>query len=146
MDIREWESKDKIIKNKGNQVIARLEEAIGVRSEIHWYGPQRVVTMGIGDGLTKQELANFVNQILHRSKTYFIYDIYIYIYIYRERERERERQRVLVREYHQGKTNHRGLIEMLARWKREYYWINKPGTIKEVLAMCEVYLQAKYIR
>ena len=58
-DIRAWESKDEII--KGNQVIARLEEGIGV------------VTLGIGDGVTKQELTTFLNQILPRGKTYFIY-------------------------------------------------------------------------
>ena len=59
---------------------------------------------------------------------------------------DEERQQELVQEHHQGKTNHRGLNEMLASLKRGYYWIDMPRTIKEVLAMCEVYLQAKYVR
>jgi hypothetical protein len=129
---------------------------------------KKIVTLGIGDGVTRQELTRFLNQLLLGSKPYFTYveDARLKEQIaemYMNREivgagsivectkrvttiEDDEEQWKVVQKHHRGKTNHRGLNEMLASLKREYYWLGMPGTIREVLAMCEVCLQAKYVR
>ncbi|KAL1138480.1 hypothetical protein AAG570_008543 [Ranatra chinensis] len=51
-----------------------------------------------------------------------------------------------VRDYHVGKTNHRGVREMVSRLRRRYYWPKMTIMVAEELAWCEVCARAKYVR
>jgi hypothetical protein len=55
-------------------------------------------------------------------------------------------QEEIVKTYHTGKTNHRGLWETPSSLKQKYYWINMSETIRQVLDKCEICNRVKYAR
>jgi Integrase zinc binding domain len=58
----------------------------------------------------------------------------------------RREQEEIVRTYHGGKTNHRGLWETLNSLKQKYYWVNMSETISRILDKCEICIRVKYAR
>lgn len=63
-----------------------------------------------------------------------------------ETVKEPERQNELIKAYHEGKTNHRGVPETLAALQRRYYWHHMRRTIRANLRSCTICNQAKYDR
>ncbi|KAL1123025.1 hypothetical protein AAG570_002113 [Ranatra chinensis] len=52
----------------------------------------------------------------------------------------------LIKDYHVGKTNHRGIRETVAHLRRRYYWMGMERTVAAQLALCVVCARAKYVR
>ncbi|KAL1129605.1 hypothetical protein AAG570_012550 [Ranatra chinensis] len=63
-----------------------------------------------------------------------------------ESVRTTQKQVDLVRSYHLGKTNHRGINEILSRLFRHFYWPGMKRTIEDTIGRCEVCNRAKYLR
>ena len=51
-----------------------------------------------------------------------------------------------IKNYHVGKTNHRGISETYEKIKRQYFWPNQKTTIQTFINKCEICLQNKYDR
>ncbi|KAL1130397.1 hypothetical protein AAG570_013335 [Ranatra chinensis] len=52
----------------------------------------------------------------------------------------------LIKDYHVGKTNHRGIRETVAHLRRRYYWMGMERTVAAQLALCVVCARARYVR
>lgn len=59
---------------------------------------------------------------------------------------EPERQMQIILDYHEGKNNHRGIIETEAHLQRKYYWPNMRNSIQTFINNCETCNLAKYDR
>lgn len=58
----------------------------------------------------------------------------------------KERQTQIIRNYHEGKTNHRGITEVETQIKRRYYWPSMRNHIQENINICETCQTSKYDR
>lgn len=52
----------------------------------------------------------------------------------------------VIKNFHEGKTNHRGINEVHTQIKKRYYWPNQLKTITDFINQCEICLAAKYER
>src|SRR5699024_11029109 len=52
----------------------------------------------------------------------------------------------LIRDHHEGKTNHRGIRETYTRLLRLYYWPKLTQDVSEFINKCEVCKKTKYER
>ncbi|KAK9738358.1 Integrase zinc binding domain [Popillia japonica] len=52
----------------------------------------------------------------------------------------------IIRNYHEGKTNHRGINETLKQLQRKYYWLNMKETDSAFIKRCEMCCRSKYER
>ena len=52
----------------------------------------------------------------------------------------------IIRNYHEGKTNHRGIDETECRIKEKYYWPNLKNSIETYINECEICQKSKYER
>lgn len=59
---------------------------------------------------------------------------------------EKDEQIMLIKNHHEGKTNHRGINETLEHLRKNYYWINMKSDITEFINSCEICNRAKYAR
>ena len=59
---------------------------------------------------------------------------------------DKEEQIILMKNHHEGKANHRGILETLDYLKRNYYWIGMKNTITQYINSCEICQRAKYAR
>ncbi|KAL1140108.1 hypothetical protein AAG570_000040 [Ranatra chinensis] len=57
-----------------------------------------------------------------------------------------ERQRQIIRRYHEGHTNHRGIKKTLPQLKRIYYWNDMQRTIGQTIEDCKTCNESKYER
>lgn len=57
-----------------------------------------------------------------------------------------EDQLEIIKNYHESKTNHRGVKETTSRLKTSYYWTNMRPMIEEYIRNCEICKRAKYDR
>lgn len=57
-----------------------------------------------------------------------------------------EEQILLIKNHHEGKTNHRGINETLERLKQNYYWKNMKTTITNFINSCNICQRSKYAR
>lgn len=57
-----------------------------------------------------------------------------------------DEQMTVMSNYHEGKTNHRGVIETENHLTRKYYWPNMRKSISIFLANCDICNRAKYDR
>lgn len=57
-----------------------------------------------------------------------------------------ERQQEILRNYHEGKTNHRGVNETEAQIRRRYYWPTLKSDIEEYIKLCDTCQANKYDR
>jgi hypothetical protein len=58
----------------------------------------------------------------------------------------RDEQNEIIKRYHEGKTNHRGITETRKHLQRTYYWINMNESITRFINNCEICKRAKYER
>lgn len=57
-----------------------------------------------------------------------------------------ERQQEIIRNYHEGKTNHRGVNETEIQIRRRYYWPTLKSDIEEYIKICDICQTNKYDR
>ena len=165
---RKWEIREGIVNDKNNQVLVVAGRHTGVQTSLHRYNTHKVLTLSIGVDVSDTEWVGALNQTLSCNTTYFVHvdSRELRERITRLYEQEKfltggriiecrkkvqtveaeEEQRELVWSYHVGKTNHRGVTETLAQLRRQYYWINMPKVVGDILAGCEICSKAKYVR
>ena len=51
-----------------------------------------------------------------------------------------EEQREILMNYHEGKTNHRGILETYQKLKEKYYWSNIYNDIQKYINHCDICL------
>lgn len=59
---------------------------------------------------------------------------------------DRDKQYRIIKNYHEGKTNHRGIQEVEQRIKLNYYWPNLKTCVAEFINNCEICQTCKYER
>ncbi|KAL1123468.1 hypothetical protein AAG570_002548 [Ranatra chinensis] len=52
----------------------------------------------------------------------------------------------VIKDYHEGKTNHRGMTETLAKLSKIYYWPNQQKSVQNYINTCDICKQVKYDR
>ena len=55
-------------------------------------------------------------------------------------------EQTTIRNYHEGKTNHRGITETYNKLKQSFYWPNMQKDIQNFINKCDVCLTTKYER
>lgn len=58
----------------------------------------------------------------------------------------KEEQQIAIKNYHEGKTNHRGITETYNKLKQIYYWPNMQKDIQNFINKCNICLTTKYER
>lgn len=59
---------------------------------------------------------------------------------------DKDEKLLIIQNYHESKTNHRGISETLERIQRNYYWCKMKQDINEFINACEICQRAKYSR
>ena len=165
---RELEEIKSIINNKRRQIIFTRLEGSGVGTQCRKYKHLSVVWVAVGRDATDEDVLSTLDQIIEPGRVFHIFTASREL---REKLSEwykenrvaigatlivctkkletvwnEQRQSEIVKDYHIGKTNHRGIGETLAHLGRSYYWVDMPGTVKEVVAACVTCSKAKYER
>lgn len=92
------------------------------------------------DELYKELCRNYCRLFTHEGPT-------VIRYLQKRTEVLDEEQQILtVRNYHEGKTNHRGINETLAKIKNNFYWPNMKKTIENFINNCRTCKTFKYDR
>lgn len=60
--------------------------------------------------------------------------------------RNKEEQLMLMKHQHEGKTNHRGIVETYEQLKRNYFWSKMKTDITNYINNCTTCQTAKYSR
>lgn len=63
-----------------------------------------------------------------------------------ENVKEYLRQQEIIKNYHEGKTNHRGITECFLALSRRYYWPKMKDSVAKYINECSICGQAKYDR
>ena len=50
-----------------------------------------------------------------------------------------EQQKEILINYHEGKTNHRGMLETYQKLKQKYYWPNMCSDVQKTINNCEIF-------
>ncbi|KAK9752213.1 Integrase zinc binding domain [Popillia japonica] len=59
---------------------------------------------------------------------------------------DEERQLEIIKNYHEGKTNHRGINETVKQLQQRYYWLNMKNIVTTYIKKCEQCNRNKYDR
>lgn len=167
-EVRELEEVRTMVNNKRRQIVLSSLEGSGVGTQAKRYKHLSMVWIAVGRDAGEEDVIETLNQVIEPGRVFHVFtasrelrekvsDWYKYRKIARgatlilctqrlETVEDERRQVEIVREYHVGKTNHRGVGETLAHLGKTYYWVNMPGTIKEVIGACETCNRAKYER
>ncbi|KAL1139047.1 hypothetical protein AAG570_009108 [Ranatra chinensis] len=154
--------------DKARQLVVRIVSGDTVRSTFRKIGQNRVWELEIGSQAQNRDVCRITDELVEPRQTYYVYgdttDGQKLITVLYETgllakgsvltgvtkrltiiEGEEE-QRRLLRDYHVGKTNHRGVRETVSHLRRRYYWPKMTKMVAEELARCEVCARAKYVR
>lgn len=159
---------DEIINNKVNQILVfpHVYHKLDVKQEN--YEHHKIITVKIPNTNNEDLILQFLRDYTMSEKTYCTYfhtmDLYIKfneIYLQHFSEKgpkllrctklvntitSKEEQIILTKNHHEGKVNHRGILETLQHLKRNYYWIGMKTTISQYINSCDTCQRAKYAR
>ena len=167
-ETRTMECQDGMINDKRDQLLLERARSTGSETAFHRYGHLKITTVRLRDEASDEEWEHLLNQVISRGKTYYFYcktdamrERMKRLYEARkvaaestlieckrkvETIEENDQQNEVVRNYHVGKTNHRGIQETVEHLKRTYYWIAMPEMVKKVIEHCTTCNRAKYDR
>lgn len=159
---------DEIINNKTNQILIFKNNTHKLSVDQEKYGNQKILTVKLPITENEKLIFNFMKEYLKPDVTYYIYFCepqfsVTFSNIYSDNfnkngfklirctklintVKDIEEQLCLIRNHHEGKTNHRGIEETLQFLKRNYYWLNMKDTITRYINSCNVCQRAKYSR
>ncbi|KAL1138309.1 hypothetical protein AAG570_009997 [Ranatra chinensis] len=146
--------------DKARQLVVRIVSGDTVRSTFRKIGQNRVWELEIGSQAQNRDVCRITDELVGPGQTYYVYGdttdgqkLITVLYetgllakgsvltgvtkrlIIIEGEEE---QRRLLRDYHVGKTNHRGVRETVSHLRRRYYWPKMTKMVAEELARCEM--------
>ncbi|KAL1139553.1 hypothetical protein AAG570_006536 [Ranatra chinensis] len=154
--------------DKARQLVVRIVSGDTVRSTFRKIGQNWVWELEIGSQVQNRDVCRITDELVEPGQTYYVYGDTtggqkLITILYETGllakgsvltgvtkrltiiEGEEE-QRRLLRDYHVGKTNHRGVRETVSHLRRRYYWPKMTKMVAEELARCEVCARAKYVR
>lgn len=159
---------DEIINDKRCQIIWKSRMGGSVKVDYASYGRCKITTIWSQPGVKADQICRALNDVSRPGGTYHLYVGNTVIWdkvnrLWREERigvdrkfvrctrmvetlQEKERQREVTQAYHQGKTNHRGIVETLQALQRRYFWWGMKRVVAEVIGNCDVCLTAKYDR
>ena len=159
---------DGIVNDKRNQIIWEFKTNGETEINNTKYGHLSITNICTRRDVSEAEILQILNEVIVSGKAYFVYtgnrtlkkkikDMYergnlgdrtdLTICERRvETVTDLEQQTDIIKDYHTGKTNHRGINETLMRLKRSYYWINMEKTINTVIRGCNTCNIVKYDR
>ena len=158
-----------IINDKANQIVWDIIEGNGqINSEFRRYGHTKLIYVTSPRQTHDRDIALTMNQILQSGKLYYFYakdsearEIIRNLFERREigqrceiiecekrleTVRDEDRQTDIIRNHHEGLTNHRGINETIEQLRRTYYWIKLRQTVRDFILQCEICNRAKYDR
>lgn len=159
---------EEIINNKTNQILVfpHLHNKLIVNQEN--YQHHKIINVKIPKTNNYNLIFEFLRDYTVESKTYHMYFHLDEFYkqfnkVYLERFSEKgpklirctklintvidkEEQILLIKNHHEGKTNHRGISETLEYLKRNYFWIGMKKEITNYINCCDICQRAKYCR
>lgn len=157
---------DEIINNKFNQIIVEPNVHQNLKVQQKTKDKYKIINVSIPKfnyDLTLQFLKEYVTP----GKTTFIYfcdmDLYktfndVYMNYFTKHTKllacnkrvntieDFDEQILLMRNYHEGKSNHRGITETLEKLKRNYFWPRMKESLTEFINNCDICQKAKYCR
>ncbi|KAL1132795.1 hypothetical protein AAG570_010747 [Ranatra chinensis] len=167
-EMREWTETEAIINNKVRQLIFIVIEGTGIQTDYHRYGRINVTKIKVGNDCTDDRLKEIIGQV---TEPQVEYHVHVSENRLKEKLRKRyetgeiaqgaklicctkrvetieetERQKDIVRTYHNGVTNHRGIRETLAQLQRKYYWTDMRTTVQDIIGQCSPCNICKYER
>lgn len=167
-EVRELVEVRTMINNKRRQIVLTSLEGGGVGTQMRRYKHLSMVWVAVGRDAGEEDVIETLNQVIEPGRVFHVFTASRELREklngwYKDRKiaegatlilctqrletvEDERRQAEIVGEYHVGKTNHRGVGETLAHLGKTYYWVNMPGTIKEVIGACGVCNRAKYER
>jgi transposase InsO family protein len=165
---RTVEVAEDIVNNKRNQLIWEIGARAEPVTKHQKYGHLNVTVVRTKGNIKRDEVLKILNEILIPGRKYYLFSeddriMKQIIDIYEKGEcglanqlvgckqrvetvMDEDRQQELVKNYHVGKTNHRGVTETVARMKRHYFWIGMARTVEKIIQECEACNMVKYIR
>lgn len=159
-----------IINDKLHQIIVRVgKKGGGVRSNHSKYGKLSITEIHLETITPDEEVIRVLREIMIPKKTYHIFvgntglkrriesviegrhlvggeNKLVFCNRMVETVTDLTEQDEIVRNYHTGKTNHRGVTETLHRLQRTYYWTNMEQTVRRIIGECETCKIVKYDR
>lgn len=159
---------DEAVDNKPNQIIVLPSPDKIMNVTNNNYEHLKINILKIPKELNKYLILKFLQTYTTSDKTYHMYfhtdKLYqdfcqVYLKNFSERGpklirctkrlnliREVEEQLLLIRNHHEGKTNHRGINETLEYLKRNYFWKNMKNDVTNYINSCNICQTAKYAR
>ncbi|KAL1130113.1 hypothetical protein AAG570_013052 [Ranatra chinensis] len=163
---RQLTEENSIINDKRRQLIFTETDGDEVVTRSHRYGRTTIVRVIVGRDITDENLKETLEQLTEDGKVY-------HLHVTNESLKEKikrwyeemtttpnatmvmctrqvetieneERQRQIIRRYHEGHTNHRGIKETLTQLKRTYYWNDMQRTIGQTIEDCRTCNESKY--
>ncbi|KAL1140034.1 hypothetical protein AAG570_007011 [Ranatra chinensis] len=156
-----------MLNSKRHQVVLETGTGDGVVTSHSRYARTETWTVTVGQNATDDD-------VITEMATFMLDDTTYYVYAERAPERERlERlyaagrlgntrwegtlnrvrtvtdateQVDIVKTYHVGKTNHRGVTETVKHLRRRYYWSAMPKVVAKIIAGCGICAAAMYER
>ncbi|KAL1129773.1 hypothetical protein AAG570_012717 [Ranatra chinensis] len=148
------------LNDKARQLDIEIVPGTNVHTSCHRYGRTRTWTVTIGQQATNSDVQTALDTILEVGRTYHVYcstdagrQLMTILYnsgiiargstlkgvTYRLTKVENPtEQDQLIKDYHVGKTNHRGIRETVAHLRRRYYWRGMEKTSSAVGPVCGV--------
>ncbi|KAL1140920.1 hypothetical protein AAG570_000848 [Ranatra chinensis] len=156
------------LNDKARQLSVEIVQGPDVRTSCHRYGRTRTWTVTVGVRAINRDVQTAMDAILERGRRYYVHcqtdagrrlmtvlyntgiiarDSILRGVTYRLTTVEDvTEQDQLIKDYHVGKTNHRGIRETVVHLRRRYYWLGMERIVTEQLALCAVCARAKYVR
>ena len=156
------------IDNKTNQIIVKTVLAGKMQIKITKEEDRNISNVIMPQDNNEGEILEFLKEYTIPKKKYFIYFDKEAMYkkfcrVYTEHFNDEgpklircttrittindtEEQQQIIENYHQGKTNHRGITETLKHLQRLYYWKNMKKSVSEYINNCNLCKTNKYER
>lgn len=158
---------DEIINNKVNQILVFPWPHHKVQVIQENYQHHKIITLKIPEN-NENLIFEFLRDYTLQGKPYCIYfhtdQLYynfnkVYLAKFSERGpklirctklnntiKDNEEQILLIKNHHEGKTNHRGITETIEHIKKNYYWIGLKETVTNFINACDTCTRTKYAR
>ena len=159
---------DEKVNNKINQILVFPWPHHKIDKKIEKYDQHNIITIKIPQENNANLIFQFLKEHTISDKTYHIYfhtdKLYhdfnnVYLAKFSEcgpklirctkllnTVKDNEEQIMLIKNHHEGKTNHRGITETLEHLKRNYYWVGQKESVTNFINSCDICEKTKYGR
>lgn len=159
---------DEIINNKVNQILVYPNIYPKINITEDFYSNHKILKIEIPEVNNEKFIIDFLKEYTDSKTTYYVYfhkdNLYkdfCHAYLNHFSETgpklirctklvntvaDKDEQILMVKNHHEGKTNHRGINETLEYLKRNYYWKNMKDFVTNYINQCDICNRSKYGR